>query len=340
MRCFLTLLTLLPVLLLHSCSGTGQEGAWIKISGRTQGTTYSLTYLDPDSTDYRNEIEEILHEFDLSLSTYIPESVISRINRGDEDIVPDSTFIKCFNVAREVYEESGGAFDITVAPLVNAWGFGFTERADVDSAMIDSLLQYVGMDRVWLRDGRLRKERDGVMLDMNAIAQGFAVDVLSGFLDSQGIANYLVEIGGELRTLGRNPEGVKWRVGIDKPIEGLQISGIEMEAVVRLSGKSLATSGNYRSFYELDGVKYSHTIDPATGYPVHHGLLSASVLCADCMHADAYATTLMVMGTEKSKAFLKGRTDLDAFLIYNNEQGEYLVWYTPGMEKILERRNP
>ena len=329
----------LLILLFFSCSGP-RQGVWIKIAGHTQGTNYGLTYLDPDSTDYRDEVESILHDFDLSLSTYIPESIISRINRDEEDVVVDSTFIQCFTAAREVFEQSKGAFDITVAPLVNAWGFGFTERADIDSLLIDSLLQFVGMDKVTIMDGHILKEHDGVMLDMNAIAQGFAVDVLAGFLESKGILNYLVEIGGELRTRGMNPRGAEWRVGIDKPIDGLQLPGVELEAVVTLSGQSLATSGNYRRFYELDGMKYSHTISPATGYPVSHGLLSATVLCGDCMHADAYATVFMVMGTEKSKAFLARRTDLDALLIYSSEQGEYLVWATPGMEKIMEKRNP
>lgn len=324
-------------LVLISCEGPG-EGSWMKISGFTQGTTYNITYLDTDSTDYREDIDSILADFDQSLSTYIPESLISKINQGDDIPALDAMFIKCFNAAREVYEQSDGAFDITVAPLVNAWGFGFTEKESVDSNLIDSLLQFVGMNKIALEDGQIRKSTEGVMIDMNGIAQGYSVDVISGFLESMDIMDYLVEIGGEVRTHGLNSRGSEWRVGIDKPVEGLQLAGVELEAIISLSGMSLATSGNYRRFYEMDGMKYSHTIDPATGYPVRHGLLSATVLCDECMYADAYATTFMVMGIAYAKSFLASRPDLEAFLIYNSEKGEYIVWSTPGLENMLERR--
>jgi thiamine biosynthesis lipoprotein len=173
------------------------------------------------------------------------------------------------------------------------------------------------------------------MLDMNAIAQGYAVDVLAGFFDERGIRNYLVEIGGEVRTMGQNRFGYDWRIGIDKPIDGLQLPGVQMQAVINLSGRSLATSGNYRRFYVEDGIKYSHTIDPSTGYPVQHGLLSATVVADDCMRADAYATAFMVMGYEKARQYLEEHTGLDAYLIFNDEQGEYRVWYTEGLKKML-----
>ena len=214
---------------------------------------------------------------------------------------PDNYFLTCFECAKEIYESTNGAFDITVAPIVNAWGFGFTEAVEVDSSLIDSLLQYLGMDSVGIVEGKIWKEKDGIMLDMNAIAQGYAVDVLCEFLESKGIINYLVEIGGEIKTRGHNPRGTEWKVGIDRPIEGLQIPGVDLQAIVEISDRSLATSGNYRKFYEKDGVKYSHTIDPKTGYPVQHCLLSATVLAGDCMRADAYATGFMVMGYEKSR---------------------------------------
>ena len=205
----------------------------------------------------------------------------------------------------------------------------------MDSTLIDSLLQYVGMDKVSLNGNKLMTEKSGMMLDMNAIAQGYAVDVLAEFFETENIKNYLVEIGGELRTSGKNRFGLDWRVGIDKPIDGLQLPGVQMQAIVQISGKSLATSGNYRRFYEEDGIKYSHTIDPSTGYPVQHGLLSATVVASDCMRADAYATAFMVMGYEKARRFLEEHTHLDAYLIYNDEMGEYRVWYTPGMEIML-----
>ena len=320
--------------LLTACNGS-DEGAWVKISGYTQGTTYNITYLDPDSTNYQEQVEGLLAEFDQSLSNYVPTSIVSRMNQGEQEVEADDFFRNCFEAAAEVYEATGGAFDITVAPVVNAWGFGFTERARVDSALIDSLLQFVGMDRVSLQDDRLIKEKEGIMLDMNAIAQGYAVDVLAGFFDDRNIRNYLVEIGGEVRTRGKNRFGYDWRVGVDKPIDGLQIPGVQMQAIIHISGRSLATSGNYRRFYVEDGIKYSHTIDPSTGYPVQHGLLSATVVADDCMRADAYATAFMVMGYEKARHFLEQHTGLEAYLIFNDQMGEYRVWYTAGMKQML-----
>ncbi len=325
---------LVLALLVSGCT-TGNRGAWLKISGYTQGTTYNITYQDPDSTDYQEQLEKLLGEFDQSLSTYIPSSIVSRMNQGIPDVVADEYFRICFLAAEEVYAATGGAFDITVAPVVNAWGFGFTEKSRVDSALIDSLLQFVGMNKVSLRENKLVREREGMMLDMNAIAQGYAVDVLAGFFDAENIENYLVEIGGEVRCSGKNRFGLDWRIGIDKPIDGLQLPGVQMQAIVQISGRSLATSGNYRRFYEEDGIKYSHTIDPSSGYPVQHGLLSATVVAGDCMRADAYATAFMVMGYEKARRFLEKHTYLDAYLIFNDEMGEYRVWYTAGMEKIL-----
>lgn len=326
--------TLILAIVVSGCS-TGNNGAWLKISGYTQGTTYNVTYQDADSTNYQEQLERLLGEFDQSLSTYLPSSLVSRMNQGVPDVEADDYFRNCFETAAEVYENTEGAFDITVAPVVNAWGFGFTERSRVDSALIDSLLQYVGMDKVSLEDNRLVKEREGIMLDLNAIAQGYAVDVLAEFFEKKNIKNYLVEIGGEVRTSGKNRFGLDWRIGIDKPIEGLQMSGVQMQAIVQISGRSLATSGNYRRFYEENGIKYSHTIDPSTGYPVQHGLLSTTVVAGDCMRADAYATAFMVMGYEKARRFLENHTNLDAYLIYNDEMGEYKVWYTAGMKEIL-----
>jgi len=325
---------LVLALLLSGCAA-GNRGAWLKISGYTQGTTYNITYQDPDSTDYQEQLEKLLGEFDQSLSTYLPSSIVSRMNQGIPDVDADDYFRHCFQAAAEVYAATGGAFDITVAPVVNAWGFGFTERSRVDSALIDSLLQFVGMNMISLQDNRLIRDREGIMLDMNAIAQGYAVDVLAEFFDAENIENYLVEIGGEVRCNGKNRFDLDWRIGIDKPIDGLQLPGVQMQAIVQISGRSLATSGNYRRFYEEDGIKYSHTIDPSTGYPVQHGLLSATVVASDCMRADAYATAFMVMGYEKARRFLEEHTYLDAYLIFNDEMGEYRVWYTAGMEKTL-----
>ncbi|KPK84274.1 MAG: hypothetical protein AMS27_10430 [Bacteroides sp. SM23_62_1] len=322
-------------LLICSCVPSNPPGLYINLDGQTQGTTYHISYRSNDSTDYQHDIDSVLRQFDLSLSTYEPLSIISRINRDEQDVELSDYFIKCFIASREIFEASGGAFDITVAPVVNAWGFGFTEKMDPDSLMIDSLLQFVGMDKIRIENGKIIKDKPGVMLDVNAIAQGYAVDVISGYLESRGIVNYLVEIGGEVRTRGVNYRGQIWTVGIDKPIEGLQIPGLQMQAIITLPDRSLATSGNYRRFYVKDGVKYSHTINPATGHPVRHNLLSATVLANECMIADGYSTAFMVLGIEKSKTLLEKRKDLDAYLIFTNEEGQYEVFYTPGIRKLI-----
>ncbi|MCH7859882.1 MAG: FAD:protein FMN transferase [Candidatus Marinimicrobia bacterium] len=233
-------------------------------------------------------------------------------------------------------ERTDGAFDPTVAPLVNAWGFGFTEGAsDVDSAMIDSILNYVNYKLVRLENHKIAKDKPGVMLDFNAIAQGYTVDVLADFLESKGIDNYLIELGGELKARGKNQDEKWWKIGIDKPVEN--INEREIEAVIELKNKALATSGSYRKFYVKDGIKYSHTIDPKTGYPVNHSLLSATVLANDCMTADAYATAFMVIGIEKANAFLKENKDLDldVYFIYSTEEGLWKTYYSKDLEEVI-----
>lgn len=327
----------ITLLFVCSCNINNHPGYYITLTGPTQGTSYHITYQSNDSTDYQNEIDTLLRQFDLSLSTYEPASIISRVNRDEPDVILSEYFIYCFNASREVFAASEGAFDITVAPVVNAWGFGFTERADPDSLMIDSLLQYIGMNHVRLENDRIIKDFPGIMLDVNAIAQGYAVDIVSEFFDSIGLVNYLVEIGGEVRCKGKNAHGQFWRVGIDKPIDGIQLPGLQMEAIVSLHNRSLATSGNYRRFYVRDGVKYSHTIDPSTGYPVQHSLLSATVIADECIMADAFATAFMVTGLEKSKEILKTRKDLEAYLIYTNESGKYAVYCTRGMRRYISK---
>ena len=308
-------------------------GTYIKLAGFTQGTTYHITYKCKDKLNLQHKIDTLLADFDRSLSTYLRESIISRINQNDATVIPDDHFLRVFHKALEVYEETDGAFDITVAPIVNAWGFGFTEKADVDSNMIDSLLQYVGMNKIRLEEKKIVKKYHGTMLDVNAIAQGYSVDVVADFLDQKGISHYLVEIGGEVRTKGRNPKFKTWTVGIDKPVDNNFIPGEMLQAKIQLKNSSLATSGNYRKFYEQDGVKYAHSIDPKTGYPVLDNLLSVTVQASDCMSADAWATAFMVMGLEKTLRFLSEHQELQAYLIYSDTDGQLKTFTT----KILKR---
>ncbi|MBN1599941.1 MAG: FAD:protein FMN transferase [Bacteroidales bacterium] len=308
------------------------EKEYKKISGDTQGTTYNITYEYKKTGDLQLDIERLLHKFDMSLSTYIPQSIISRINLNDETVVADKLFTRVFNEAKTVNKNTGGAFDITVAPIINALGFGFTPAQSVDSATIDSLLQFVGMDKVKIENGRVIKESPNIMLDVNAIAQGYSVDVVAGFLDKKRVANYLVEIGGELKAKGVNPKGESWKIGIDRPEEGNMKAGEKLQAIVAVNNRSLATSGNYRKFYEKGGVKYAHSISPKTGYPVLSRLLSATVMAEECITADAYATAFMVMGLERSIEFLGGHPELDAYLIYSDDAGSFKVYTTKGMK--------
>jgi FAD:protein FMN transferase len=318
-----------------SCLYESSGWEYQKISGNIQGTTYNITCQYKKGKDLKSEIEKLLRNFDLSLSTYEPESIISRINRNDPDVVPDYLFIKVFEESGVVHDATDGAFDITVAPLVNAWGFGSVPGADVDSALIDSLLQYVGMEKVTIKGNKLVKSNPGVMLDVNAIAQGYSVDVVASFLDDKKIENYLVEIGGELKCRGKNAKGENWKIGVDRPVEGNMIAGKELQAVLAVKTKSMATSGNYRRFYEKDGVKYAHSINPKTGYPVLSRLLSATVLADECITADAYATAFMVMGLEKSVTFLEQSDELEAYLVFSDEDGNFKVYATSGMKEYL-----
>lgn len=301
--------------------------------GEIQGTSYNITY--QAKQDFQTDIEALLHEFDLSLSTYEPSSIISRINRNESNVQLDTWFIDVFNESKRIYTLTDGTFDITVAPIVNALGFGFTAAARVDSVLIDSLLQFVGMEKVQLLGGQLVKDIPEVQLDVNAIAQGYSVDVIAKFLEEKKIENYLVEIGGELKCKGLNPKSSDWKIGIDRPIEGNMVPGENMQAVVAVKGKSLATSGNYRKFYEKDGVKYAHSIDPKTGYPVLSRLLSATIIAQECMTADAIATACMVMGLEKSIEFLENQSEVEAYLIYGDENGRFQVFTTQGMKNYI-----
>ena len=319
------------VIFFFSCN---QHDRTIYVRGEAQGTTYNITYSAPEKTNYKNEIDSLFKAVDQSLSTYVPGSIISRINRNDTGVVADKYFIDVFRKAQEISQQTNGAFDVTVAPIVNAWGFGFTKRARIDSATIDSLLRFVGYQKIKLEGGAIVKTNPGMMLDFNAIAQGYTVDLLSSFLESKGINNYLVELGGEVRTKGKKNNGEDWKIGIDQPNE-TYTEGRPLKAIVSLKNKALATSGNYRKFYVENGRKYAHIIDPHTGYPSKHNLLSATVIANDCMTADAFATAFMVMGLEKAKQFLSKdkQLGLEVFFIYD-EQG---TWKTYTSETLKER---
>ncbi|MBS3768715.1 MAG: FAD:protein FMN transferase [Bacteroidales bacterium] len=313
-----------------------RDKAYMSIRGLTQGTTYMVKYNSPDSTNYRPYIERILGEIDSSMSTYQDHSIISRINRNEPSVETDEHFRNVYRTAERVSRMTDGAFDITVAPLVNAWGFGFTEKKELNSTRVDSLLEFVGYETMRLEDGRIYKTDKRTMIDMNAVAKGYTVDEVSEFLENEGVSDYMVEIGGEVRTRGKNPDGVYWRIGIDKPIDSSNATTRELQAIINLKNQSIATSGSYRQFYVKDGVKYSHTINPKTGYPVEHNLLSVSVFAEECGFADALATAFMVMGREKSKRLLENHSSVGAYFIYSDEEGDFQVEWTENVKDLIK----
>lgn len=327
-------LAIATIMALAACQPTATNKQ-LKFQGRAQGTYYEITYYDAEGQNFQAEIDSLLDAFNLSLSVYEPNSIISRINRDEPDVELDEWFITVFSKAYNVAEQTGGSFDFSVGPLVNAWGFGFTDRMKLTPMTVDSLLTLVGYQNFELDDNKLIKKVPGSQIDFNAIAKGYAVDVIGHFLESKNINVYLIDIGGEVLARGLKPDGSPWRIGIEKPAEDA-LSARELKAIVPLKDMAIATSGNYRRFYEEDGLKYSHTIDPFTGYPVQHSLLSASVLAADCMTADAYATAFMVMGLEATVEFLESYPELEAFLIYADEDAKIKTWGSEGFKALIE----
>lgn len=323
------------VLLLLSGCHRGLENT-ITISGAAQGTSYHITYVAGEHSNYRESFDSIFRQIDRSLSTYDTGSLISKINRNDTSITVDPYFSDVFHKSVETSEKTKGLFDITVAPVINAYGFGFTKRERVTKGLIDSLLRFVGYKKVRLAGNKVVKDMPQVMLDFNAIAQGYTVDVLASFLESKGIKNYMVEVGGELKAKGTKLNDSSWTVGIQTPDEN-DAEAAPLFARVRINNKSLATSGNYKLFYVEEGNKYAHIIDPFTGYPAKNNLLSATVIANDCMTADAYATSFMVMGLEKSKQFLSENKDLDleVFFIYD-DNGVWKKYATKYFEENAE----
>jgi len=305
-----------------SCS---PKPEYIYNEGFVYGTIYHFVYQSPNGKDLKPAIENRLKELDLIFSTFNKESEISKVNTN-QPVNLSGLFINCFNKAQEVSQISGGAFDITVAPLVNAWGFGFKNKDTITGVLIDSLKNITGYQKVRLDGCRIVKDNPAIMLDMSAIAKGYTCDLIGDFLAGKGCKNYMVEIGGEVVAKGANREGKAWSIGISKPVDDALSINNEYQAIVSLPAHGLATSGNYRNFYIENGKKYAHTIDPKTGYPVQHSLLSATVLASDCMTADAFATAFMVLGIEKSIELSKQLPGIEVYLIYAGEDGSNKVY--------------
>jgi len=323
----LLLIALSALFLFSGC----QQNVYQHNEGKIFGTYYHIVYAS--KVDLEPEIKMVLDSFSHSLSTYDSISIISRINQNRE-FKTDSFFRTVFRRSEEVSLLTNDAFDITVAPLVNAWGFGFSKMEEISDHLIDSLLNFVGMDKVHLLNEMIQKDLSGVMLDASAIAKGYSADVVADCLKKRGVSNFMVEIGGEVVTSGLNPKQTKWKLGVDKPFDDPAVLKRELEMVVALSGEALATSGNYRNFYMKGGKKYAHTIDPKTGYPVDHSLLSASIVATDCMSADAFATACMVLGVEKSMQLIESLPNLEGCFIFHTDSGNQ-VSMTSGFHNYI-----
>ncbi|MEY4992139.1 MAG: hypothetical protein RI948_1017 [Bacteroidota bacterium] len=315
----------IALLLLFCCSKTNAQ-KFLQISGTTQGTTFHISYQDPKERDFSKKVNQLLADFDASVSTYNPQSIITKVNQNQSDVKLDPYFIACFEQAKEIWQITHGAFDPTVYPLVNTWGFGPERKSDLEQQKLDSILAFVGFDKIEIANGRIIKKDPRVQLDFNAFAQGYSVDVLANFFLKKGVQNFIVEIGGEVYAHGKAQNG-KWRVGIEQPVENKTTKN-ELQIIVEMENMAVATSGNYRRFKEVDGKKIVHHIDPHTGKPTANNLLSASVFSAHAIQSDALATGFLVLGLEKSKEFLKLHPEIQVFFIYTDDQGKYQVFIT------------
>lgn len=326
---------------------TQTEIEGVIFQGETQGTTYQIILAEEKANFTNSEIQDILADFDMALSTYIDSSLISRINALEKSgrfIDSTSYFKKCYLESIAVYEKTNGAFDASVYPLVEGWGFLKDLQTPLDKSKVDSILQFVSSQNgkyhtVSFKGNEIdfQKSDKRFKLDFNAIAQGLSVDELAAFIESRGHKNFYVEIGGELILKGKNRSGEKWKIGIDVPKDSVKEGVRQLESVISIANKAIATSGNYRKFYIKDGKKYAHTLDPRTGYPVAHSLLSATVISNKCSTSDAYATAFMVMGLEKAKEFLVQHPELnlDVYLLYDLKNGKIGRYKSSGMEKYL-----
>lgn len=344
-----------------ACQPEEKAGDYRTIEGKTMGTYYRVTYQDSLGRDFFKSVDSLLVQVNHEISTYEPNSTISMFNKGGERFdlglnfkayaecvanpatcgqVKNYHFLKNLLAARVANQRTNQAFDPTIMPLVNYWGFGYTPHKaveKVDSLKVDSLLQFVGFQKVVQEDSAgiviLRKTQPGVQLDFGGTGQGYGIDAVAVFLELHGIKNYLVDIGGESRARGKNPKGDWWTIGINTPKSEAELT--DFTRVIRLENMSVSTSGNYRNFHEVNGGKYSHIIDPRTGFPKQSNLLSASVFGKDCLEPDALATGFMVLGLDAAYELATQLEGIEAMFIYSDDKGNLQVKSTPGVEKML-----
>ncbi len=332
MKRFLSLLFLL--VLIAGTAYTLARSKYRTAEGRIFGTSYHIKYAGTQDLD--NEILAELKRVDSSLSIFKPQSTVSRFN-NNQSYANDEMLLEVVRLAQTVAHDTHGAFDITVAPLVNAWGFGFKNRDNVTPHLIDSLRTFVGYDKLHVEGGKITKSHPQLSVDLGAVAKGYGVDRVARLLSAKGCKHYMVEIGGEVVVKGENPEGKRWSLGVNRPVDDSTHTTNDIQTILYLTDRGVATSGNYRNFYYKGGRKYAHTIDPHTGYPVEHSLLSATVIATSCALADALATSCMVMGLEKAKALAQSRKDVDIYLIYAAPDGSLRTWQSAGMARFTKQ---
>ncbi len=321
------------ILVFTACTNQKQ---YFEESGSVFHTLYHIKYEAPELLTEKIDAE--FQKFNLSLNPFNPNSIIAKVNRN-EPVEADDWFIEVFNKATEVSNNSEGLFDITCAPLINLWGFGFSKMDSVTPLMIDSIKQFVGYQKVKLNGRQVVKDDPRILLNCSAIAKGYASDIIARLLEREGVKNYMVEIGGEVTMKGVNQNGDCWRIGINKPEDDSTGIRNEIDEVVQLCKKGgVATSGNYRNYYVKDGKKYAHTIDPRTGYPSEQNILSATIVADDCITADAYATAFMAMGLEKTRQAAKNIPGIEYYVIYSDENGKHQIEYSKGMLQYLPDR--
>ena len=306
---------LIGIVFFVSCSDKTPR---VEYSGVTQGSYFSIIYYDENGRDFRDDIDFYLTMVDKSVSLWNENSIISKVNRN-EDVTINKIFKDNFELAQKASEFSDGAFDATIGPLVSAWGFHYKKELNMTPEMVDSIRQYVGYQKVKIVDNKVVKENPNITLDFNAVAQGYTADLIARMLDFKGVRSYLVDIGGEIMTKGTKPNGKMWTIGIEKPAENFD-SERSVQTKIEVKNKGVVTSGNYRKYIEKDGVRYSHSIDPKTGYPVEHNLLSATVIADNAAWADCLATICMLVGKEKASKLLEGQ-GVEAYFIYVDENG-------------------
>ena len=324
------LLLMIGLVILASC---GRQPKKMVLQGLAQGSYYAVTYYDSLGRDFQRDIDSIFHAVDVSVNLWVDTSVISKVNRNEE-VTLDAIFIDNFNIAQEAARLSDGYFDPTISPIVAAWGFSYKHGDSITPQLIDSLKQLVGYRNISIENGKVVKANPAMTLDFNAIAQGYTSDLIAAFLDSRGIKNYLVDTGGEIMAKGCKPNGDSWIVGIEKPAEKWDSEQV-VQTRVALRDKGLVTSGSTRKYVERDGKRYSHCIDPHTGYPVEHQVLSVTVLAENSVWADALASICMVMGMEASLPLIEGMDGVEAYYIFVNAYGELETFATEGFQKLI-----